>query len=96
MTAVCYYFSVVKKYQYPAYHRIKIVRGKKQWHSDGLTEFFNRRYFDVALQGEMNQVQRYDGCFSVLFIDLDNFKKINDTYGHQAGDLTLKVVADIL
>ena len=41
-------------------------------------------------------MQRYDGCFSVFFIDLDNFKKLNDTYGHQAGDLTLKVVADIL
>ena len=69
---------------------------KKQSHSDGLTGLFNRRYFDDVLQGEMNRVQRYDGCFSVFFIDLDNFKKLNDTYGHQAGDLTLKVVADIL
>jgi len=44
----------------------------------------------------MNRVQIYNGYFSVFFIDLENFKKLNDTYDHQAGDLTLKVVADIL
>jgi diguanylate cyclase (GGDEF)-like protein len=98
MTAVCYYFSDVEKnINTPAIIELKMLEEtKKQSHSDGLTGLFNRRYFDDALQGEMNRVQRYDGCFSVFFIDLDNFKKLNDTYGHQAGDLTLKVVADIL
>ncbi len=98
MTAVCYYFSDVEKnINTPAIIELKTLEEtKKQSHSDGLTGLFNRRYFDDALQGEMNRVQRYEGCFSVFFIDLDNFKKLNDTYGHQAGDLTLKVVADIL
>ncbi|MFT4578365.1 MAG: diguanylate cyclase (GGDEF)-like protein [Nitrospinales bacterium] len=98
MTAVCYYFSDVEKnINTPAIIELKMLEEtKKQSHSDGLTGLFNRRYFDEALQGEMNRVQRYNGCFSVFFIDLDNFKKLNDTYGHQAGDLTLKVVADIL
>ncbi len=98
MTAVCYYFSDVEKnINTPAIIELKTLEEtKKQSHSDGLTGLFNRRYFDDALQGEMNRVQRYNGFFSVFFIDLDNFKKLNDTYGHQAGDLTLKVVADIL
>ncbi len=98
MTAVCYYFSDVEKnINTPAIIELKMLEEtKKQSYSDGLTGLFNRRYFDDALQGEMNRVQRYDGSFSVFFIDLDNFKKLNDTYGHQAGDLTLKVVSDIL
>ena len=98
ITAVCYYFSDVKKnINTPAIIELKMLEEtKKQSHSDGLTGLFNRRYFDEALQGEMNRVQRYNGCFSVFFIDLDKFKKLNDTYGHQAGDLTLKIVADIL
>jgi len=98
MTAVCYYFSDVEKnINTPAIIELKMLEEtKKQSHSDGLTGLFNRRYFDEALQGEMNRAQRYNGCFSIFFIDLDNFKKLNDTYGHQAGDLTLKVVAEIL
>jgi diguanylate cyclase (GGDEF)-like protein len=98
MTAVCFYFSDVEKnINTPAIIELEMLEEtKKKSHSDGLTGLFNRRYFDEALQGEMNRVQRYNGCFSVFFIDLDNFKKLNDTYGHQAGDLTLKVVADIL
>ncbi len=98
MTAVCYYFSDVEKnISTPAIIELKILEEtKKQSHSDGLTGLFNRRYFDEAMQGEMNRAQRYNSSFSVFFIDLDHFKKLNDTYGHQAGDLTLKVVADIL
>ncbi len=98
MTTVCYYFSDVEKdIQSPAIIELKTLEEtKKNSHSDGLTGLFNRRYFDEALQGELNRAQRYDGCFSLFFIDLDHFKKLNDTYGHQAGDLTLQVVANIL
>lgn len=98
MTAVCYYFSDIEKnISTPAIIELQILEEtKKQSHSDGLTGLFNRRYFDEALQGEKNRAQRYNSTFSVFFIDLDHFKKLNDTYGHQAGDLTLKVVAEIL
>ena len=69
---------------------------KKVSRTDGLTGLFNRRFFDEALEGEINRVQRYDGNFTLIFFDLDNFKKLNDTQGHQAGDLTLKRVAEIM
>ena len=84
MTAFCYYFSDVEKNinTYAIIELKMLEETKKQSHSDGLTGLFNRRYFDEALRGEMNRVQRYDGCFSVFFIALDNFKKLNDTYGH--------------
>ena len=98
MTAVCFYFSDVERdISTPAIIELKILEEtKKQSHSDGLTGLFNRRYFDDAMQREINRAKRYESTFSVFFIDLDHFKKLNDTYGHQAGDLTLKVVANIL
>ena len=64
--------------------------------SDGLTGLFNRRFFDETLEGEINRAIRYEGNFSLIFFDLDNFKNLNDTQGHQAGDLTLKRVAEIM
>ncbi len=59
---------------------------------DGLTGLFNRRFLDVALTKELNRARRYEQVFSVLFVDLDNFKHVNDTYGHELGDVVLKTV----
>lgn len=63
---------------------------------DGLTDLFVRRYFDIRLTEEMARVQRHGGELSLMMIDIDNFKQINDTHGHQQGDTVLKELATIL
>lgn len=60
---------------------------------DALTQLANRAYFDEKLTESLNVLQRYNETFSLMMIDLDNFKDINDTYGHPAGDRILKGVA---
>ena len=60
---------------------------------DGLTQLANRTYFDEKLNEMIMLRQRYGDPFSLMMIDLDNFKLINDSYGHQAGDRILKGVA---
>ena len=60
---------------------------------DPLTDIFNRRVFDEHMEIEIERFQRYKTPFSVLFFDIDNFKKINDTYGHEAGDRALRGIA---
>ncbi|MFP4378422.1 MAG: diguanylate cyclase [Spirochaetales bacterium] len=57
---------------------------------DELTGLFNRRFLEIALGKEINRAQRYDHVFSLLFLDIDDFKIINDTHGHQVGDQVLK------
>ena len=56
---------------------------------DPLTGVYNRRYMETELNKEFKRVRRHGGKLSVLFLDLDFFKKVNDTYGHQAGDQVL-------
>lgn len=64
--------------------------------TDSLTGLFNRRYFYEALDKEIERVKRYKASFSLVLIDIDDFKKVNDEYGHLAGDRVLQVLADIL
>jgi two-component system, cell cycle response regulator len=61
-----------------------------------MTGLYNRRYFDNALNHELLRCQRYGRCFSLLMVDVDQFKRINDTYGHDAGDKAIRQVADLL
>lgn len=63
---------------------------------DALTGLANRRSFDVALAREIDRVARSGEPALLLALDIDHFKKVNDTWGHAAGDLVLKAVAAIL
>ena len=60
--------------------------------TDPLMEIFNRRYLDRRLEEEFSRASRYGYPFSLLLIDIDRFKEINDTYGHPIGDLVLKQI----
>ena len=63
---------------------------------DGLTELYNHRYFQDTLRKQIDIARRYNQAFSLFIIDIDFFKKFNDTYGHQAGDAVLRQGAKIL
>jgi diguanylate cyclase (GGDEF)-like protein len=60
---------------------------------DGLTQIFNKRYFLETLEREIARSQRYRRSLSLVMFDIDHFKKINDSYGHLAGDYVLKHLA---
>ena len=63
---------------------------------DPLTGLFNRRYIEQRLEDEIKRSQRHGRTLSVILFDLDEFKQVNDTYGHGAGDSLLKAFADRL
>jgi two-component system, cell cycle response regulator len=57
---------------------------------DGLTDVHNKRYFHEMLEREVSRSQRYERVFAVVLFDIDHFKKINDSFGHLAGDSVLR------
>jgi diguanylate cyclase (GGDEF)-like protein len=73
------------------YHQIQ-----QQAIRDGLTGLFNRRYFDQTLAIEMERAKRYGHYLSLILLDLDHLKKINDQLGHQAGDKAIREIGQVL
>jgi diguanylate cyclase (GGDEF)-like protein len=63
---------------------------------DPLTSLLNRRGFEERLREEVGRAQRYGSELSLLLVDIDHFKRINDTFGHAAGDVALSLVATLL
>lgn len=63
---------------------------------DGLTQLYNRRYFEETISAEFAKARRSGSPLSIILLDIDHFKGINDTYGHLAGDCALRTFARIL
>ncbi len=80
------------------YHKLSTVNTelKKLALCDPLTKVFNRRFFDDKLLQEWNRLRRIPSPLSIIMCDVDCFKSYNDTYGHQAGDKCLRMIADAI
>ncbi len=97
-TAICDYFcSVHLSLKSPVVVEIRIFENTiKNIKYDKLTGLYNRHFFDDSLQREINRAKRYKTDLSILFLDLDDFKQVNDTFGHLAGDYLLENIAEII
>lgn len=75
--------------------RLRVALQEQATH-DSLTGLFNRRYLDDTLPRELHRIQRRKGLLAVAMLDIDHFKRFNDTMGHEAGDLVLREIGRIL
>ncbi len=97
-TVICDYFcSIHQSLKNPVMVEIHVFEKTiKNIKFDRLTGLHTRAYFEESLNREVGRAKRYQSDLSILFFDLDDFKLINDTYGHQAGDFLLESVAGII
>ncbi|AEH51016.1 diguanylate cyclase [Pseudothermotoga thermarum] len=77
-------------------HVVKNILIYQESITDPLTGLYNRRYFAMKLKEEYERVNRYGGNFCVIVTDIDDFKKINDKYGHDVGDEVLRFISSVL
>ncbi len=73
-----------------------VTEVEKRAATDPLTQLANRRRFEEVLEIELERVRRYGTYLGLALVDVDNFKEINDTYGHEAGDKALRILGEIL
>ncbi len=97
-TALCDYFcSIHRSLRNPKVVEIQLFeKTVKASRFDSLTGLYNRQSFDETLESEINRGKRHGKELSILFLDLDDFKEVNDSFGHQTGDEVLKQVAKIV
>ena len=93
---VRFFYEVAQQVALAVDKAITYEKTKEASLRDPLTGLYNRRYFFEYLETEASRANRYDKEFSILMIDVDHFKKYNDTHGHPKGDGILKGVAKIL
>jgi len=96
--AVCDYFMNLRpKMREPVIVEVQVLLQKEKGALlDELTGLYNRRYFNDAISREVERFKRFGQRFSLIMLDVDHFKRFNDTYGHLAGDDALKAVAQAL
>ncbi len=88
--------TTVRSYQLLNEVKKKTEQLEKMALTDGLTGLSNHKHIFDLLEVEIDKVARYGNELSIIMLDLDKFKKMNDTYGHQFGDIILRKVSDII
>ncbi|MFP4490014.1 MAG: diguanylate cyclase [Spirochaetaceae bacterium] len=92
-----YLLNIKPKLQCPKFMELsKYESMVRSGNLDYLTGLFNRSYFDSQLEKEVHRAKRYGHTFSLLMMDIDDFKEVNDTYGHLLGDEVLKKFSFII
>jgi len=97
VTALDYFFNVHAELRNPKLIEIgTFLATERNAVTDGLTGLYNRPFFDSSVRREAKRAARYGLTFSLVLLDLDNFKEVNDQHGHQVGDAALTACSDII
>lgn len=85
---LCYLICIIKKYVKDTLETVV--------NFDGLTMVYNRRYFNEYLKRELERSSRYGNPLALIILDIDHFKDVNDTFGHDVGDSVLKELSNLI
>lgn len=96
--------NIIESFDIPDANKLDVIRKinfmytqtKQMSVTDPLTKLFNRRHFETEFKREYKRAKRYNSDLSIAIVDIDFFKKVNDTYGHSCGDYVLKEIAYIM
>ncbi|MBP9707020.1 MAG: GGDEF domain-containing protein [Oligoflexales bacterium] len=87
--------AAARFWQLTAHWLRRLEESQELVYRDDLTQLYNYRYFEILLEAEIRRAQRFNHYFSLLFLDIDNFKLVNDLYGHLNGSSLLKQLGDL-